>query len=73
MRPLNRVFLIALLVVFFSPGLFGQTFTGHVKDTTGAAVAGATITIHNQLTNVDTPSKTTDAGTYTASYLKPGL
>ena len=62
MRPLNRAFLNALLVVFFSTGLFGQTFTGHVKDTTGAAVAGATVTIHNQLTNVDTPSRTTDAG-----------
>jgi len=73
MRPLNRAFLNALLVVFFSTGLFGQTFTGHVKDTTGAAVAGATVTIHNQLTNVDTPSRTTDAGTYTAPYLKPGL
>jgi len=73
MRPLNRAFFNALLVVFLSTGLFGQTFTGHVTDSSGAAVAGATITIHNQLTNVDIPTKTTDAGTYTAPYLKPGL
>jgi len=73
MRLVNRAFLKTLMVVFVSTGLFGQTFTGHVNDTSGAAVAGATITIHNQLTNVDTPSKTTNAGTYTAPYLKPGL
>ena len=73
MRPPNRAFFNALLVVFFSTSLFGQTFTGHVTDSSGAAVARATITIHNQLTNVDIPTKTTDAGTYTAPYLKPGL
>lgn len=73
MRPVNRALFNALLVVFFSTGLFGQTITGHVTDSSGAAVAGSTIIIHNQLTNVDTPSKTTSAGTYTAPYLKPGL
>jgi hypothetical protein len=77
MRPLNRAFLKTLLktllVVFFSTGLFGQTFTGHVTDSSGAAVAGATVTIHNQLTGVDITTKTTGAGDYTAPYLKLGL
>jgi len=73
MRPLNRAFFNALLVVFFSTGLFSQTFTGHVTDSSGAAVAGATVTIHNQLTNVNITTKTTGAGDYTAPYLKPGL
>src|SRR5271157_1973788 len=73
MISLNRASFSTLFVVLFSTALFGQTFTGHVYDTTGAAVPGATITIHNQLTSVDTRSKTTDAGNYTVPYLKPGL
>ncbi|MGC2172284.1 MAG: TonB-dependent receptor [Candidatus Sulfotelmatobacter sp.] len=62
-----------LCVALFSTAMFGQEFTGHVKDTSGAAVAGATITVHNQLTNVDISSKTTAAGDYAVPYLKPGL
>lgn len=73
MKPLNRAFSNALLVAFFSASLFGQTFTGRVTDSSGAAVAGAAIVIHNQLTNVNIPTKTTGAGTYTAPYLTPGL
>jgi hypothetical protein len=73
MRPVNRVFLKTLMVVFVSTGLFGQTFTGHVTDSSGAAVAGATVTIHDQLTSVNITTKTTGAGDYSAPYLKPGL
>ncbi len=73
MKSLKRVFLSASLVLFFSTGLLGQTFTGHVIDSSGASVAGATVTIHNQLTSVNITTKTTGAGVFTAPYLKPGL
>ncbi len=63
----------AVLVVFFSAALLGQEFTGHVTDPSGAAIAGATITVHNQPTNVDVTTKTTATGDYTVPYLKPGL
>ncbi|MGC2271977.1 MAG: carboxypeptidase regulatory-like domain-containing protein, partial [Candidatus Sulfotelmatobacter sp.] len=73
MKSLSCAFLSTLCVALFSTAMFGQEFTGHVKDTSGAAVAGATITVHNQLTNVDISSKTTAAGDYAVPYLKPGL
>ena len=73
MRSLSCLFLCTLPVAFFSTALFGQEFTGHVKDTSGAAVSGATITVHNQLTNIDVTTKTTGSGDYGAPYLKPGL
>jgi hypothetical protein len=38
----------ALLVACLSTAVYGQEFTGHVKDASGAAVAGATITIHHR-------------------------
>jgi Carboxypeptidase regulatory-like domain len=63
----------ALLVACLSTAVYGQQFTGHVKDASGAAVAGASITIHNQLTNIDTRTKTTGTGDYAAPYLKAGL
>ncbi len=73
LRSVHGAFLCTLLAMFFSTGLFGQTFTGHVTDSSGAFVPGATITVHNQLTNVDAKTKTTGAGVYTIPYLLPGL
>jgi hypothetical protein len=49
-----------------------QQFVGHVADTTGAAVPGATVTIRSEGTGLDVVVKTTGAGDYTAPYLKPG-
>ncbi len=49
-----------------------QQFEGHVSDPSGAAIPGATVTIHNEATGVDVVAKTTGAGDYTAPYLKPG-
>jgi len=73
MRFWRHVFLSALIAAFFSSALFGQEFTGHVKDPSGAVISGATIVIHNELTNVDTRTKTTSAGDYSVPYLTPGL
>ena len=50
-----------------------QQFEGHITDSSGAAVPGANVTIHNEGTGVDVKVKTTGAGDYTAPYLKPGL
>ncbi|HEV2618483.1 MAG TPA: carboxypeptidase-like regulatory domain-containing protein, partial [Acidobacteriaceae bacterium] len=51
----------------------GQQFAGHIADPSGASIAGATITIHNEATGEDVVAKSTGAGDYTAPYLKPGL
>jgi hypothetical protein len=72
MRSLNCALLSILLVGVFSTTLFGQEFTGHVKDASGAAVSGATVTVHNELTNQDIKTRTTAAGDYAVPYLKAG-
>src|SRR5580658_6072910 len=72
MGSLGRAFLSIMLVMFFSAAAFGQEFTGHVKDASGAAVPGVTITVHNELTNQDIKTKTTAAGDYAVPYLKAG-
>jgi trimeric autotransporter adhesin len=49
-----------------------STITGTVKDSTGALVPGAAVTVTNQDTNVDTALVTTEAGLFTAPYLPAG-
>ena len=73
LRLPHRAFLCMLFMGFFSTALLGQEFTGHVTDSSGAAVPGATVTVHNQLSGVETSTKTTDSGDYTVPYLKVGL
>jgi hypothetical protein len=68
---------LALLMLLGIAGVtFGQTtsgtITGTVVDAKGAAMAGASVAIHNDDTGVDTPTKTNDAGIYTAPLLPPG-
>jgi hypothetical protein len=50
-----------------------QQFVGNVADTSHAVIAGATVTIHNENTGENFIVKTTGAGDYTATYLKPGV
>jgi len=66
--------LVLIAIGLFSTTLFGQnaTFTGHVKDSSGAAVTKAQITVHNEGTGVDITTVTTGAGDYTVPYLRPG-
>ncbi len=49
-----------------------QQFEGHVADSSGAVIPGATVTIHNESTGINVVVKTTGAGDYTVPYLKPG-
>lgn len=72
----QRFLLFFALCGLFSDRLQGQTlgtFTGEVKDTSGAAVAGATVTVVNQGTNGVRVATTNDDGIYTIPALVPGM
>ncbi len=71
--------LLGNVLLFLIAGLcpvaaFGQnaSFTGHIKDQSGAAIVKAQITVRNEDTGVEQTTATTDAGDYTVPYLNPG-
>jgi hypothetical protein len=67
--------LLALLVVCSVTALGQQetaTISGEVKDTTGALVPKATITVTNVDTNISTKTESNDQGYYIVTSLKPG-
>ncbi|MEJ7607795.1 MAG: carboxypeptidase-like regulatory domain-containing protein, partial [Bryobacteraceae bacterium] len=66
----------AFLTVLFSFQLHGQTlgtFTGEIKDSSGAAIAGAAITVTNTATNGIRVATTNEDGLYTIPALVPGM
>ena len=67
----------SLCLFLFSSLAWAQTstaeITGTVSDPTNAVVAGATVTITNQATNVQRVSTTNTAGVYDAPSLLPGV
>src|SRR5882724_4630494 len=72
-RNLLNIFTLALL----ASSAFGQTsgsgtITGTLKDPSGAVVPGAAVTIRNTDTGIDRKTQTTEAGIYTATFLRPG-
>jgi hypothetical protein len=74
---MKRVFTIALLAAILVPSAaFAQvdraTLTGTVKDTAGAVVPGATVSITNVATNTASHQTTTDTGEYLFVSLIPG-
>ncbi len=73
-KPLFTLLFVLLCCCQFTA--FGQqetaTITGEVRDTTGAAVAGAQIVITNTETGVTFRGETNDNGVYTVPSLKPG-
>ena len=75
---LHRKTALAASVVslILSPTLFAQirsaTITGTVKDTAGAVIPDAVVTVTQQETAVVTSIKTTEAGVFTAPYLAAG-
>src|SRR4051812_19706817 len=72
----TRSFVLGLVLLIFGLPLFGQTFgeiTGTVADPTGAAIAGAIVTVTNVNTNAVRTAVSTDAGIYTFPSLAPGL
>jgi hypothetical protein len=68
LRGLILLFLAALC----AQAAVGQEFTGRVTDQTGAAVASASVKVHNLLTGEEIATKSNQAGVYTVPYLKAG-
>jgi hypothetical protein len=67
--------LSVLLLVLFTPALFGQAsalLTGVVTDPSGGIVPGATITIVNTQTGAQRETVSNDSGAYTLSQIPPG-
>lgn len=73
-KPLFTLLLV-LLFCCHLPALAQQetaTVTGEVKDSTGAVVAKALITVTNTETNISLKTETNDQGMYILPSLKPG-
>ncbi|HXP07273.1 MAG TPA: carboxypeptidase-like regulatory domain-containing protein, partial [Acidobacteriaceae bacterium] len=70
----SRRLLFVLVLGILPAAVYAQnsTFTGHVADSSGAAVAKAKVTVHNQDTGANTVTTTTGSGDYTVPYLAPG-
>src|SRR5215831_8962997 len=49
------------------------SLSGSIKDSNGAAVAGASVIVQNQATNISAATTTGEDGYYTFSNLRPGL
>jgi len=65
------VFLIGLANIAFGQGTTSRV-TGTVQDVSGAAVAGATVTLTNEGTDVSLKTETSDNGGYTFDLIQPG-
>ena len=67
---------VAIALLFIS-GVYGQDFrgtiAGTVTDPNGAAVAGATVVVKNNDTNISKTTTTDGAGSYTVPFLAPGV
>lgn len=78
LKYVSRMITLALLTCACAAGAFGQettgTINGTVKDTTGAVVAGATVTFTDEEKNVVVRTVTTgDEGNFSAPLLPVGL
>ncbi len=76
MRITRSILCLAVLLTMAS-SMFAQTIytgsiTGSVKDTTGAAIPNAKVTVINTATGVQSPTNTTSVGDYTVINLIPG-
>ena len=66
----------AMIAGLAAISLFAQTFgeiTGHISDSSGAAVAGAKVVLTNTSTNALRTAVSTDSGDYTFPAVAPGL
>ncbi len=76
-KILSRFSVLLILSIVLSAGLWGQigtqaTFTGTVKDSSGAIVSGATVTATNIATGESQTSPSNQDGLYRLSQLSPG-
>jgi hypothetical protein len=79
-RPFLSGFLFFLLavVLFFGAGrvsaqIESGIFVGTVRDASGAAIAGANVTITDVQTNISRKTLTNDRGEYNVNHLNPGI
>jgi hypothetical protein len=74
--PSQRHFWLALCASFLAGSLSAQTLgtvTGEVKDSTGAMVVGAAVTVRNTATNGLREAVTNEEGVYSIPALNPGI
>ncbi|MGH9900828.1 MAG: carboxypeptidase-like regulatory domain-containing protein [Pyrinomonadaceae bacterium] len=72
-RPALRLFCLLLLAAHAAPAQTStSSITGTVTDTSGAVVAGATVTATNEATGVTQTQQTTGAGLYAFTVLPVG-
>ena len=75
-RMSHGLLLIVAVLLLHVPGAFAQvdraTLTGVVKDSSGGVVPGATVTVTNLATNLETHQQTTETGGYQVVNLNPG-
>lgn len=68
---------VAIAVAFaVCSGVFAQTsqgISGTVTDSSGAVIANARVTVHNEATGVDKLAVTTGTGAYAVPFLAPGI
>lgn len=76
MKQYTRMSFLALMMICLAVFGFAQTNTarlqGTIKDATGAAIQGATITVTNVGTGRVSEGKSNESGAYTVSALEPG-
>jgi len=65
--------LLALVLPFVADGQTTTAITGVVMDSTGAMIAKASITAHNQQTGQNLTTVSTSTGNYTFPNLRPGV
>src|SRR5215831_6517664 len=70
--PLPAIFVLLACVTASSAQEFRGTILGRVADASGAAIAGATITVTNEQTNTSSKTVTEADGAYNVPFLIPG-
>lgn len=77
MKVIARTILLVTIFALTMVPVWGQvetgTIVGTVRDTSGAAVAGATVTVRNVNTSAERSVTTGDNGQYTIPGLSPGI
>jgi hypothetical protein len=72
-RSLHFVCLIALAMAALCVSTSASTLTGTVSDSSGKVIPGATVTVTNSATNVNSATQTDKAGLYLIPNLVPGV
>lgn len=75
-KPFASALVLIALLLLSGTFVFGQgttsRVTGAVTDSSGAAIAGATVTLENEATRVSFKTETSDSGDYVFDLLLPG-